>query len=64
MLNISEAMQACKQHNYNFNNNNNKNNNHSNVKLYTLKMLGCFNPTLGQIWTNPNIGFKNVIKKM
>jgi len=19
---------------------------------YTLKMLGCFNPTLGQIWTN------------
>jgi len=25
---------------------------------YTLKMLGCFNPTLGQIWTNPNIGLK------
>jgi len=24
----------------------------------TLKMLGCFNPTLGQIWTNPNIGLK------
>jgi len=24
---------------------------------YTLKkMLGCFNPTLGQIWTNPAIG--------
>jgi len=20
------------------------------------KMLGCFNPTLGQIWTNPAIG--------
>jgi len=27
------------------------------------KMLGCFNPTLGQIWTNPNVGLKNVIKK-
>jgi len=26
----------------------------------TLKMLGCFNPTLGQIWTNPNIIIKNV----
>jgi len=25
---------------------------------YTLKMLGCFNPTLGQIWTNPNFGLK------
>jgi len=24
----------------------------------SLKMLGCFNPTLGQIWTNPNIGLK------
>jgi len=22
---------------------------------HTLKMLGCFNPTLGQIWTNPAI---------
>jgi len=21
-------------------------------------MLGCFNPTLGQIWTNPAIGLK------
>jgi len=26
--------------------------------LYSLKMLGCFNPTLGQILTNPNIGLK------
>jgi len=25
---------------------------------YTLKILGCFNTTLGQIWTNPNIGLK------
>jgi len=24
----------------------------------TLKRLGCVNPTLGQIWTNPNIGLK------
>jgi len=30
----------------------------------TLKMLGCFNPTLGQIWTNPNSWFKNVIKNV
>jgi len=22
---------------------------------YALKMLGCFNATLGQIWTNPNV---------
>jgi len=21
-------------------------------------MLGCFNPNLGQIWTNPNVGLK------
>jgi len=21
-------------------------------------MLGCFNPNLGQIWTNPNFGLK------
>jgi len=34
-------------------------------------MLGCFNPNLGQIWTNPNVGLiffnpmlKNVIKKI
>jgi len=23
-------------------------------------MLGCFNPILGQIWSNPNVGFKNL----
>jgi len=23
------------------------------VGLHSKKMLGCFNPTLGQIWTNP-----------
>jgi len=22
-------------------------------------MLGCFNPILGQIWTNPIVGLKN-----
>jgi len=27
------------------------------------EMLGCFNPCLGQMWTNPSVGFKNVIKK-
>jgi len=26
-------------------------------------MLGCFNPNLGQIWTNPNVSVKNSIKK-
>jgi len=25
---------------------------------YTLKMLGCFNPTLGEIWINSNVGLK------
>jgi len=29
------------------------------MQLY-LKMLGCFNPILGQIWTNSNI--KNIVK--
>jgi len=24
--------------------------------IFTLKMLGYFNPILGQIWTNPAIG--------
>jgi len=33
------------------------------VSLYTLKMLGCFNPILGQIWTNPIVGLKNAIYK-
>jgi len=28
------------------------------------KMLGCFNPNIGQIWTNPNVGLKNAIKKI
>jgi len=21
-------------------------------------MMGCFNPNLGQVWTNPNVGLK------
>jgi len=25
--------------------------------------LGCFNPILGQIWTNPIVGLKNAIYK-
>jgi len=28
--------------------------------ILTLKMLGCFNTTLGNIWTNPNVIKKNV----
>jgi len=32
--------------------------------VHSKKMLGCFNPVLGQIWTHSNIGLKkNVIKK-
>jgi len=26
--------------------------------LEERKMLGCFNPILGQTWTNPNVGLK------
>jgi len=26
-------------------------------------MLGCFNPILGQIWTNPIVGLKYAISK-
>jgi len=25
-------------------------------------MLGCFNPNLGQLWTNPNVGLKMKVK--
>jgi len=25
-------------------------------------MLGCINPNLGQIWTNPNVGLKCHLK--
>jgi len=27
------------------------------IKIFIEKMLGCFNPYLGQIWTNPNLQF-------
>jgi len=27
-------------------------------------MLGCFDPNLGQIWTNPNVGLKMQFKKL
>jgi len=27
-------------------------------------MLGCFNPNLGQIWTNPNVGLKRQLKNL
>jgi len=30
----------------------------NNTSLHSKKMLGCFNPILGQIWTNSNIGLK------
>jgi len=28
------------------------------LMTYTLKSLSCLNPTLGQIWTNSNVGLK------
>jgi len=32
------------------------------VTIWTLKKkLGCFNPTLGQIWTNPDIGLNDIL---
>jgi len=30
---------------------------------HSKKMLVCFNPILGKIWTNPEHWIKNVIKK-
>jgi len=27
-------------------------------------MLGCFNPNVGQIWTNPNVGLKMSFKML
>jgi len=27
-------------------------------------MLGCFNPNLGHIWTNPNVGLKKQLKHL
>jgi len=33
-------------------------------KCTFLKMLGCFNPILGQIWTNSNIGLKMSFKNV
>jgi len=27
-------------------------------------MLGCFNPNLGQMWTNPNVGLKMQLKHL
>jgi len=29
-----------------------------NVMQQLFYTLGCFNPNLGQIWTNPNVGLK------
>jgi len=35
-----------------------------NMCLHALKkMLGHFNPNLGQIWTNPNVGLKMYSRK-
>jgi len=30
------------------------------LKLHPLKMLGCLNPKLGQIWTNPTVGLRTI----
>jgi len=34
------------------------------LQLYTLQILGCFNPNLGQIWTNPKVGLKMSLKNI
>jgi len=39
----------------------------SKAQYYTLKKyytLGWFNPNLGQIWTNPNVGLKMSFKHL
>jgi len=36
----------------------------SEMLVYTLKMLGCFNPTFGQIWTNPKVWLKMQLKNL
>jgi len=35
---------------------------HATILLHSKKMLGCFNPNLGQIWTDPNVGLKMLFK--
>jgi len=43
----------------------NQANQYYNIKyVSTLKMLGCFNPILGQTWTNSNIGLKMSFKNV
>jgi len=37
--------------------------NYNNTLGAFYKMLGCFNPNLGKIWTNPNVGLKMQLKK-
>jgi len=32
--------------------------------VHSKKMLGCVNPNLGQIWTNPNVGLNMQLKKL
>jgi len=36
----------------------------NNAHTLKKKMLGCFNPNLGQIWTNPNVGLKYDLKNV
>jgi len=31
---------------------------YENISIESVPMLGCLNPNLGQIWTNPNVGLK------
>jgi len=35
---------------------------HNSLLLHSKKMLGCFNPILGQIWTN--VGLKMSLKHL
>jgi len=34
------------------------------AQLHSKKLLGYFNPNLGQIWTNPNVGLKCNLKNV
>jgi len=31
---------------------------------HITRKMGCFNPNLGQIWTNPNVGLKMQLKHL
>jgi len=36
----------------------------SHILPHSKKMLGRFNPNLGQIWTNPKVGLKMLLTQL